>query len=288
MRSSRRCIVILSSDLYQSLPSNPSSSPPSQSVNEFPSSGHSQDWAPYELDQALDIMQSHHDRIIPLMYGDFDVTELDPSDSTVKMINYVLNNLKCLRWKQVGQQRMDEGVKKQLRLRLPHVRKDGGVSWRRRWLPSRMDSSTPLSTIGSSPYRQTLRSIAGSTAPLSSDHELQQRPWFDPAQSPFAPSSPTWCLSAHSTTTNAESKRMHPLVPSSLHPITVPAQTMHQLPSATSSLSSSSMSISSQPSSSSSMSSLENEPYSPQSSSRSQYPQADRPLHCRCCLPEAW
>ena len=275
MRSSRRCIVVLSADFYQSLPSNPSSSSSSRPANESPSSGHARDWAPYELAQALDIMQSHHDRIIPLIYGDFDVTELDPSDSSVKMINYVLKNLKCLRWKQMDEQRMDEGVKKKLRLRLPPVRKDGGVSWRPRWLPSRMDSSTPLSTIGSSPYRQTLRSIAGSAAPQSLDHELQQRPWFDPAQPSFAPSSPTWCLSAHPTTMNVESKRTHPPVPSSLNPTSVPAQTPHHFPSATSSLSSSSMSISSQPSSSSTMSSLENEPYSPQSSSRSQYPQTD-------------
>ena len=276
MRNSRRCIVVLSADFYQSLPSNSSSSPSSRPANESPSSGHSRDWAPYELDQALDIMQSHHNRIIPLIYGDFDVTELDPSDSTVKIINYVLKNLECLRLKHVDQQKMGEGVLKRLRLRLPPVRKDGGVSWRPRWLPSRMGSSIPIDPSGSSPHRQTLSSIAGSAAPQSSEHELQQRPWFDPDQPPYAPSSPTWRLSVHPTTMNAESHRSHLPLPSSLHPISAPAQTMHQFPSTTSSLSSSSMSISSQTissSSSSSMSSQENEPYSPHSSSRSQYPQ---------------
>ena len=192
MNMSRRCIVVLSSDFYHP----PSLSPPlCSSAEARPSSSSSsssqslpapscqsssrscrdasQNWAPLELQHALDLMRNHRDQIIPLTHRDFSLKRFDQSDSTVKMIRYVLNNLSCLRWNHTHGM-MDDETSKRLQLRLPPIRHRPNeyMSWHPHWF------SKTLSYSNSKSERSVSETSDPPSASLSACSEHAERLQF--------------------------------------------------------------------------------------------------------------
>ncbi|XP_030838208.1 uncharacterized protein LOC753421 isoform X1 [Strongylocentrotus purpuratus] len=143
LTKSRRCIVLLSADFYRhsstsssqsisgmidttaaqltsSSSSSSSPSSPSFSGNNF--SGN--EWHLFELHHALDTM---HPNVIPLLYRDSGPTSLSNTDSNAKLIDHVLKDVTCLKWKQKGETRLDDWAMKRLRLRLPPRRQSSNL-----------------------------------------------------------------------------------------------------------------------------------------------------------------
>ncbi|XP_030838211.1 uncharacterized protein LOC115922767 [Strongylocentrotus purpuratus] len=143
LTKSRRCIVLLSADFYRhssisssqstsgminttavqlTSSSSSSSSPSSPSFSGNDLSGN--EWHLFELHHALDTM---HPNVIPLLYRDSGPTSLSNTDSNAKLIDHVLKDVTCLKWKQKGETRLDDWAMKRLRLRLPPRRRSSNL-----------------------------------------------------------------------------------------------------------------------------------------------------------------
>ncbi|XP_030838207.1 uncharacterized protein LOC115922765 [Strongylocentrotus purpuratus] len=143
LTKSRRCIVLLSADFYRhssssssqstsgriettaaqlTSSSSSSSSPSSPSFSGNDLSGN--EWHLFELHHALDTM---HPNVIPLLYRDSGPTSLSNTDSNAKLIDHVIKDVTCLKWKQKGETCLDDWAMKRLRLRLPPRRQSSNL-----------------------------------------------------------------------------------------------------------------------------------------------------------------
>nr|XP_054771783.1 uncharacterized protein LOC129279708 [Lytechinus pictus] len=211
MTKSRRCIVVLSTDFYMqsstsssqsTSASNPSSSTsPSSSVKLSDDSISENQWHLFELHYALDTMHPH---LIPLLYRDSGPTSLSNTDSNAELINHVLSDVECIKWKQKGKTRLDDWAMKQLRLRLPPRRRGSEFSRGqslRITMPSSLSSMTcpsPLDTrcnVNLNPHDLRLAGTETSCrdekeSPSSSGHnQSSQRSQLSSMPSATSPSS---------------------------------------------------------------------------------------------------
>ncbi|XP_071509193.1 uncharacterized protein [Diadema antillarum] len=186
MEKSHRCIVVLSSDLCRSLSLSPSST--SHSSYSLSASASEPDvgsmWATKELEYAFDRMCTHQHQIIPLVYRDFEFDRrvVDRNDRTLNMIEYIVQNLTCLRWRQRSQVGLDAWALKRIRLRLPPPKRRRVGSSETRRNSSRLPSSSTylpdrLSTQASPDLSTPPSNTAFTSIPLSvSEHSAPNLP----------------------------------------------------------------------------------------------------------------